>query len=165
MTATQLTSGSIVVAKNDQNRSIKSQSRCRPRSEESEEAILPAPIQLLSEKPLRDISTEEITRRAGVGKATIYKWWPSKAYVLVLDLIYGPAIYRMIVRHAPLRDKLADEMVSILFGGLDRCPERSGIAGKTRHNHTIRNVSKLAQRTAVWLDYRRDSKCGLSKSR
>jgi hypothetical protein len=100
-----------------------------------------------------------------VEKATIYKW-PSKAYVLVLDLIYGPAIYRMIVRHAPLRDKPADEMVSILFGSLDnRCPERSGIAGKTRHNHTIRNVSKLAQRTAVWLDYGRDFKCGLSKSR
>ena len=56
----------------------------------------------------------------------------------VLDLIYGLAIYRMIVRHASLEDKLADEMVSILIGGLDnRCPERAGIAGKTRHDHTI----------------------------
>src|ERR1700739_4396488 len=78
---TQLASASIVVPKSDQDRSIKSESRGRPRSEESEEAILAATLQLLTEKPLRDISMEEIARKAGVGKATIYKWWPSKAYV------------------------------------------------------------------------------------
>ena len=70
-----------MVPKSDQNRSIKSECRGRPRSEESEVAILDATIQLLSKRPLRDISMEEIARKAGVGKATIYKWWPSKAYV------------------------------------------------------------------------------------
>lgn len=55
--------------------------RGRQRSEESEDAILCATLQLLKAKPLRDISIEEIARKAGVGKATIYKWWPSKAYV------------------------------------------------------------------------------------
>ena len=57
---------------------------------------------------------------------------------LVLDLIYGPAIYRMIVGHAPLEEKLADEIVSILFGGLDnRCSERAGIAGKTAQKRSV----------------------------
>jgi AcrR family transcriptional regulator len=186
---------------------------------------LAATLQLLTEKSLRDISIEEIARRAGVGKATIYKWWPSKAYValdaylrnvsrrlptpdtgsvrndiqeqvrslmifyktpvgrilgqfvaeaqsdqdfatlfrerflkprrdqtgiifdrgvergeidrnldreLVLDLIYGSAIYRMIVRHAPLDRKMADRIVSTLFDGLDnRSSETAGIRGKT----------------------------------
>ena len=55
--------------------------RGRQRSEESEDAILCATIQLLKKKPLPDITIEEIARKAGVGKATIYKWWPSKAYV------------------------------------------------------------------------------------
>jgi len=55
--------------------------RGRQRSEESEEAILSATLQLLRSKPLRDITIDEIARKAGVGKATIYKWWPSKAYV------------------------------------------------------------------------------------
>src|ERR1700746_2557615 len=55
--------------------------RGRQRSEESEDAILCATLQLLKAKPLRDISIEEIARKAAVGKATIYKWWPSKAYV------------------------------------------------------------------------------------
>jgi len=56
-------------------------SRGRQRSSESEEAILAATLQLLKEKPLRDITVEAIARKAGVGKMTIYKWWPSKAYV------------------------------------------------------------------------------------
>ena len=55
--------------------------RGRQRSVESEKAILTATLQLLKEKRLRDITIEEIARRAGVGKMTIYKWWPSKAYV------------------------------------------------------------------------------------
>lgn len=56
-------------------------SRGRQRSSESEEAILTATLQLLKEKPLRDITVEAIASKAGVGKMTIYKWWPSKAYV------------------------------------------------------------------------------------
>jgi AcrR family transcriptional regulator len=56
-------------------------SRGRQRSEESQEAIFAATLRLLKKKPLRDITIEEIARKAGVGKATIYKWWPSKAYV------------------------------------------------------------------------------------
>jgi AcrR family transcriptional regulator len=221
----QPASSSMMVPKNDQGRSIKSPSRGRPRSEASEEAILAATLQLLTEKSLRDISMEEIARNAGVGKATIYKWWPSKAYValdaflrkanqmiptpdtgsvrkdflkqvrslmvfysspaghilgqfvaeahsdkefaalyrerflkprreatgiifdrgvkrgeldqnldreLVLDLIYAPAVYRLMVEHAPLDRTVADRIVSTLFGGLDsRCSDRAGIARKT----------------------------------
>jgi AcrR family transcriptional regulator len=56
-------------------------SRGRQRSIESEKAILSATLLLLKEKRLRDITIEAIARRAGVGKMTIYKWWPSKAYV------------------------------------------------------------------------------------
>jgi AcrR family transcriptional regulator len=185
--------------------------RGRQRSEESEEAILSAITDLLKDKPLRDISIEEIARKAGVGKATIYKWWPNKAYIafdafsrklkemvpicdtgsaerdfkeqlrslfaffktpaglvlrhflaegqvdeefaflfrdrfikprretigvifdravergqirrgldreVVLDLIYGPGFYRMLIRHEPLERKKIDEMVSALFQGL-----------------------------------------------
>jgi AcrR family transcriptional regulator len=191
--------------------------RGRQRSEESEEAILSAITALLRDKPLRDISIEEIARKAGVGKATIYKWWPSKAYIafdafsrrleemvpindtgsaerdfkqqlrslfaffdtpaglvlrhflaegqvdeefaslfrdrfirprretigvifdravergqirrgldreVVLDLIYGPGFYRMLIRHEPLHRNTVDEMVSALFHGLRCTPKR-----------------------------------------
>ncbi|MGB6686815.1 MAG: TetR/AcrR family transcriptional regulator [Terracidiphilus sp.] len=196
-----------------------------------------ATLQLLTEKPLRDISMEEIAREAGVGKATIYKWWPSKAYValdaffrktnrmvpthdtgstkrdiqqqlrsamvfyrspagrilgqfvaeaqsdkefaslfrerflkprreatgvvfdrgvkrgeidqnldreLVLDLIYGPAVYRMMVGHAPLDRKVADRIVSTLFGGLDnRSSKMPGVRGKTARKTNVQAALRL----------------------
>jgi AcrR family transcriptional regulator len=52
----------------------------------SHDAILDAVYDLLHEKSVRDLTIEEIARRAGVGKPTIYKWWPSKA-ALVMDML------------------------------------------------------------------------------
>lgn len=188
------------------------------RSSESEEAILTATLELLKMKPLRDITIEAIAAMAGVGKMTIYKWWPSKAYValdaftrkinrtiqipdtgdaesdlaeylgsimtfysnptgqilrqflaesqsdpefaallrerflnprraraaeileravknreidpkldreLILDLIFGPMIYRLILGHAPLNKRAADAMVSTLFQGIGKTPART----------------------------------------
>jgi AcrR family transcriptional regulator len=62
--------------------------RGRPRSAAaaSHDAILGAVYDLLHEKSVRDLTIEEIARRAGVGKPTIYKWWPSKA-ALVMDML------------------------------------------------------------------------------
>jgi AcrR family transcriptional regulator len=77
------------------NHMTESKSRGRQRSTESEEAILTATLQLLKEKPLREITIEAIARKAGVGKMTIYKWWPSKTYV-ALDA-FKKTINKMIV--------------------------------------------------------------------
>lgn len=55
----------------------------RPRSVASEQAILSAAWRLLQKKPVKEVSIEAIAREAGVGKATIYRWWPSKATVIV----------------------------------------------------------------------------------
>lgn len=48
-------------------------------------AIIDATYELLHEKSVRDLSIEEIAARAGVSKPTVYKWWPSKA-ALVIDM-------------------------------------------------------------------------------
>jgi AcrR family transcriptional regulator len=53
----------------------------RPRSSVSRLAIIEATLDLLQENSLRGVTVEAIAERAGVGKATIYKWWPSKASV------------------------------------------------------------------------------------
>lgn len=55
----------------------------RPRSEEARAAILVTTWQLLQTTPLKKLSIEAIAREAGVGKTTIYRWWPSKAAVAV----------------------------------------------------------------------------------
>ena len=190
-----------------------SKTRGRQRSEESEDAILCATLQLL--KAEASCATYQHRRdcpaKAAVGKATIYKWWPSKAYValdaflrkmnrmvpnpdtgsaeadlkeqihylatfytsptgrifgqflaeaqsdrefacllrerfmkprreiagvifdravkrgevdpfldrdLVLDLIYGPVLYRLLIVQSPFGRKRVDALVSTLFQGL-----------------------------------------------
>lgn len=59
----------------------------RPRSERSRRAILRAAEGLLEEVGLRAMTIEGVAARAGVSKATIYRWWPSKG-VLALDAIH-----------------------------------------------------------------------------
>lgn len=37
---------------------------------------------LLQECPARDLTMEAVAKKAGVGKPTLYKWWPSKAALI-----------------------------------------------------------------------------------
>ncbi|MFI7276065.1 TetR/AcrR family transcriptional regulator [Streptomyces sp. NPDC049879] len=52
------------------------------RSEASRRAILAAAFELVGEVGYERLSIEGIAARAGVGKQTIYRWWPSKGAVL-----------------------------------------------------------------------------------
>ncbi|WP_068057889.1 TetR/AcrR family transcriptional regulator [Nocardia xishanensis] len=52
------------------------------RSERSRQAILAATRALISEVGYAKVSIEAIAARAGVGKQTIYRWWPSKGAVI-----------------------------------------------------------------------------------
>ena len=62
--------------------------RGRHRSVEAEASILKATLYLLERKSLRQVTVDAIARRAGVSKATIYKWWPNKSMV-ALDAYLG----------------------------------------------------------------------------
>jgi AcrR family transcriptional regulator len=55
----------------------------RPRSEASRQAILVTALELVAETGYAGLTIEGIAARAGVGKQTIYRWWPSKADVLL----------------------------------------------------------------------------------
>ncbi|NJC11345.1 AcrR family transcriptional regulator [Micromonospora profundi] len=52
------------------------------RKETSRQAILAAAFDLLREVGYAKLSIEGIAARAGVGKQTIYRWWPSKGAVI-----------------------------------------------------------------------------------
>jgi AcrR family transcriptional regulator len=188
--------------------------RGRPRSVEAESAILKATLYLLERKPLRKVTADSIAHRAGVSKATIYKWWPNKTLValdayltgmtervtlpdtgsaeldfteqlksvmgfyrsplgrlfcqfiaegqsdagflalfrerflfvrrdsarvmwrrgvdrgeirddvdseIVLDLIYGPMIFRLLAGHGSVSDSESEALVRTIFGGIRRC--------------------------------------------
>jgi AcrR family transcriptional regulator len=58
----------------------------RPRSERARRAILQAAADLLLDEGSAQVSMEAVAERAGVSKATIYRWWPSKER-LALDAL------------------------------------------------------------------------------
>jgi AcrR family transcriptional regulator len=61
--------------------------RGRPRSEKARKAILGAAAELLLARGLSAVSMDAVAERAGVSKATIYRWWPTKE-TLALDALY-----------------------------------------------------------------------------
>jgi AcrR family transcriptional regulator len=61
--------------------------RGRPRSQQAHQAILGAAGELLLARGLSAVSMDAVAERAGVSKATIYRWWPTKE-TLALDALY-----------------------------------------------------------------------------
>jgi AcrR family transcriptional regulator len=55
----------------------------RKRDETSRQAILDAAFALMQEAGFAAFSIEGVAARAGVGKATIYRWWASKGMLAV----------------------------------------------------------------------------------
>ena len=64
----------------------------RPRSQASHEAIIQSVAQLLEARPYGEVSIEAIAARAGVSKATIYRWWPNKV-ALVIEVLREQALH------------------------------------------------------------------------
>src|SRR5271167_4067382 len=62
----------------------------RPRSEEARQAILRSTLKLLEHTSFPDLSIEAIAAHAGVGKTTVYRWWPNKG-ALVVDAFASSA--------------------------------------------------------------------------
>jgi AcrR family transcriptional regulator len=61
--------------------------RGRPRSEKARKAVLDAAAELLLARGLSAVSMDAVAEQAGVSKATIYRWWPSKE-TLALDALF-----------------------------------------------------------------------------
>lgn len=68
--------------------------RGRPRNVETQNSILTAAYDLLLEIGFGAVTVDKIADRAGVSKATIYKWWPNKAAV-VMDGFLSAATTRL----------------------------------------------------------------------
>jgi AcrR family transcriptional regulator len=107
------------MAKDSAALAIAARSPGRPRSEEARKAILLNTLALLKESGFADLSIESIAAHAGVGKATVYRWWPSKAS-LVMDAFVSVAEQEL--RYPPTgpAEKAIREQMkrwTLIFGG------------------------------------------------
>src|ERR1700683_5853817 len=54
----------------------------RPRSEQARLSILRSTLQLLGKNGFSELTIEAVAAHAGVGKATVYRWWSNKAALI-----------------------------------------------------------------------------------
>ena len=78
----------------------------RPRSEQARLSILRSTLAVLAETGYSGLTIEEVAARAGVGKATVYRWWPHKG-ALIADAFASSTISRL---HFPDTGSLAEDM-------------------------------------------------------
>lgn len=57
--------------------------RGRPRSQRARQAILAAALEIAADRGPERLTMEGVAERAGVSKETLYRWWHSKAEVLL----------------------------------------------------------------------------------
>ncbi len=78
----------------------------RPRSEQARVAILRSALKLLGKNGFSNLTIEDIAARAGVGKATVYRWWPNKA-ALIADAFASSTTLKL---HFPDTGSLRTDM-------------------------------------------------------
>ena len=113
----------------------------RPRSEDRDRAILDAALDLLVEQGFAGLSMEGIAARAGVGKATIYRRWKSKAEVVVEALGGHVCQLGELPDTGDVRRDLVSMYRALLetFNGADGAMMTAFAAEKVRH-HELREA-------------------------
>lgn len=94
------------------------------RNPATEAAVLDAAAELIAERGYRALTMEEVARRAGAGKATLYRWWPGRAHLLI-------ALYNRSKEGLPVPDhgRLADDITDYMFSMFEhwRDPVAGGV--------------------------------------
>jgi AcrR family transcriptional regulator len=83
------------------------------RSEATETAVLEAFTALLDEVGYAAITMEAVAKRARAGKATLYRWWPTKAHI-ALSLISKAKVEMAPPAGLSLREDLIDYMTRVV---------------------------------------------------
>lgn len=112
--------------------------RGRPRRASADRAIVEATLGLLAERGFQAATVDAIAERAGVGRHTIYRRWPSKEDLIVdaiggltIDLVpaaTSPDLCELLVEHARRLESVLDDprisrLLPGLIGELDRNPQ------------------------------------------
>jgi AcrR family transcriptional regulator len=106
----------------------------RPRSREADAAILGAALELLIELGAQATSIEQVARRAGVTRATVYRRFPDKTRLLIaaIETAYGdppPTPEIRDVEHllagwaSALASPRLRRLLRRLYGAIEDCPE------------------------------------------
>ena len=107
------------------------------------------------------VTMEVIAARSGVSKSTIYKWWPSRAHV-ILESFFNRARHTMAVdENASLQEVLTSQVLSLvrLFRDSDAGPLMADLMAASQADPDIR--AALEER---WLRPRRQVSASLLRA-
>src|SRR5262245_511580 len=96
--------------------------RGRPRDPSLDDAILEAALTMLAECGYRSVSIEGVAARAGVGKATVYRRYPTKA-ALVVDAVRERLC---MVDHLPHTGDLRADLIAVITPLVERLRSADG---------------------------------------
>lgn len=95
----------------------------RPRSESSKIAILNATIDLLEKSGYSTLTIEAIAAHAGVGKATIYRWWANKSFLVLDAFLMSTETHMYFLEKTSIRENFRQQLhtlANVLNGTLGR---------------------------------------------
>src|SRR5262245_63666559 len=86
------------------------------RNEASRRSILDATQRLLAQDDItvQKLSIEAIAREAGVGKTTIYRWWPSKAAIVIDAFMENHLLHTPMPTDVSVREALEIHLRSLI---------------------------------------------------
>jgi AcrR family transcriptional regulator len=113
--------------------------RGRPRSDATRRAILDAAYDLVVAHGYAKVTTDAIAARAGAGKQTIYRWWPSKAD-LVLDALEDWAEGRINIAE---NESLATFLRKVCDGATRAGPVLRSLMAEAQFDAALRDKLKL----------------------
>lgn len=86
----------------------------RPRSEKARKKILDSTRRLLTHTSLNELSIEAIAKKAGVGKTTIYRWWPNKAAVAMEAFLEQPGVQNIVPTTSSAEEAVTRQLESLI---------------------------------------------------
>jgi len=127
--------------------------RGRPRSEDSHEAVLGAVLEILDKEGYGALTIESVARHAGVGKQTIYRWWKSKAE-MVMEAYANHSASKL-----PMPDKgdVTADLESFFCGAFKRLNDISGPAMRGLMADAVYDAEFLEILRDVLIAKRRDA--------
>jgi AcrR family transcriptional regulator len=110
----------------------------RRRDESKDDAILAATRELLAERGFDGMTMDAVADRAGAGKATVYRRWPSKVHLTIEAIVCTPGI-PLSADDVPDTGSLRSDLLSVRFGRKrsDDAALMSGVMSAVRENPDV----------------------------
>ena len=131
----------------------------RPIDKLRDQAILRAALELVAEQGYDSVTMDAIAQRARAGKATLYRRWKSKPY-LMADAITSILPSEQKVQHERCEDNLRDylcELLSVYFGVNDQVRQKVMLSiaiaiSKDKALSEAIHLDSITNQTSIFVD-------------